>query len=115
MKFMNELKNQTNVAITENGALGYKTTFNALLDFNYKVPSLRKSMSSTLDVREVINSITDLETLYRYIFFLRDVRGGMGERKLFREFIGNLAKMEREELKMVIPLIPENYQHSYQV
>lgn len=107
MKFMNELKNQTNVAITENGALGYKTTFNALLDFNYKVPSLRKSMSSTLDVREVINSITDLETLYRYIFFLRDVRGGMGERKLFREFIGNLAKMEREELKMVIPLIPE--------
>lgn len=103
---MNELQRQANVAITENGAKGYATTFNTLLDFNYKVPSLRNVDVGTY-VREVINSVTDLETLYRYIFFLRDARGGMGERRLFREFIKQLALMEREELKMVIPLIPE--------
>lgn len=106
MKFMNELQRQANVAITENGAKGYATTFNTLLDFNYKVPSLRKADVGTY-VREVINSVTDLETLYRYVFFLRDARGGMGERRIFREFIKQLALMEREELKMVIPLIPE--------
>lgn len=106
MKFMNELQRQANVAITENGAKGYATTFNTLLDFNYKVPSLRKADVGTY-VRGVINSVTDLETLYRYVFFLRDARGGMGERRIFREFIKQLALMEREELKMVIPLIPE--------
>lgn len=106
MKFMEELERQTNVAITENGAIGYATTFNKLLDFNWKVPSFRGKDAKSY-VREVINSVTDLETLYRYIFFLRDVRGGMGERKLFREFIRELALMERDELKMVIPLISE--------
>ena len=34
---MNVLQRQANVVITENGAKGYATTFNALLDFNYKV------------------------------------------------------------------------------
>lgn len=106
MNFIDGLAKELNTAVTENGAIGYRTTFNTLLDFNYKVPSLRKDECSSF-VREVINSTKDLETLYRYIFFLRDVRGGMGERRLFREFIRQLALMEREELKMVIPLIPE--------
>ena len=39
--FMNELENELNVATTENGALGYKTTKSELVDFNFKVASYR--------------------------------------------------------------------------
>lgn len=107
MKFMNELEKQTNIAITENGAVGYATTFNTLLDFNFQVPSFRHKEDVGFYVREVINSVTDLETLYRYIFFLRDARGGMGERRLFRAFIRELALMRRQELVSLIPLVAE--------
>ena len=38
-----ELKKMENTSITENGALGYKTSNYALLDLNYAVSSLRHS------------------------------------------------------------------------
>ena len=41
---VNELKEQLaneSVSITENGALGYKTTSNPIVDFNFALPSLR--------------------------------------------------------------------------
>lgn len=45
MSFMDELKNtlddKYNYSMTENGALGYRTTTHPLLDLNFAVSSLR--------------------------------------------------------------------------
>ena len=109
MNFMELLEKQTNVAITENGAIGYKTTFNPLLDFNFKVPSYRYLPTQSLEaeIKNLIANTTDFEAFYRYLFFLRDVRGGMGERKVFRETLRILALKGRQEVKALIPLISE--------
>ena len=109
MTFIDELKNATNFSVTENGATGYKTTYNELLDFNFKVPSLRVANEKSLrtEVRSLINSISDKVLLYRYIFYLRDVRGGMGERRIFRMFIQELADSDFENINALIPLIAE--------
>lgn len=40
----NEFRKMENISITENGAMGYKTSNSALLDLNYAVSSLRNAM-----------------------------------------------------------------------
>ena len=72
MNFMEMLERKTNVAITENGAIGYKTTFNPLLDFNFKVPSYRYFPQQSLEteIKTLIAKTTDFESFYRYLFFL---------------------------------------------
>ena len=106
---MEILRKQTNVAITENGAIGYRTTFNPLLDFNFKVPSYRLLPQQSLEaeIKNLIAKTTNFEEFYRYLFFLRDVRGGMGERRLFRETLRILALKGRQEVKALIPIIAE--------
>ena len=49
MDFVNALKNELNTNVTENGLVGYKTTDSVLLDFNYKVPSMRRMDNTVLN------------------------------------------------------------------
>lgn len=82
MDFMNELaKNEK--SITENGAIGYKTTGHKLVDLNFGIPSYRAK--ADLDVFDQAFAEDKALTL-KWLLFLRDVRGGAGERKSFREF-----------------------------
>ena len=54
MDFMSNLKstlnNECNVSITENGAVGYRTTGKALLDLNFSVASLRRASEKDLSL-----------------------------------------------------------------
>ena len=82
MDFMNELaKNEK--SITENGAIGYKTTGHKLVDLNFGIPSYREK--ADLDIFDQAFAEDKALTL-KWLLFLRDVRGGAGERKSFREF-----------------------------
>lgn len=107
--FMTALQDETNKSVTENGAIGYNTTYNELLDFNYKVPSLRNASDEVLqrEVTLLISSIVDPELLLRYMFFLRDARGGMGERRIFRAMLKELAFREAPCVPRMLPLIVE--------
>ena len=105
--FMNALENKLNVTVTENGAVGYKTTGKALLDLNFAVSSLRHA-----DETEIINRFykafdEDPELAARWLFFARDIRGGLGERRLFKTVMGELAKRNPEYVENFIPLIAE--------
>lgn len=104
---MQQLKNEMNVSVTENGALGYKSTFNPLLDFDFKSPSYRNTLGVEGIIRDLIAVTKDWDTLFRYVFFLRDVRGGKGERHLFRTFLKQLAFVHPEKVRKVIPLVSE--------
>lgn len=72
------------ISVTENGAVGYKTTSNPFLDFNFKLPYYRRASYTeiTNDFKKLIDY--DVKLALRYLFFLRDVRGGLGERRIFR-------------------------------
>ena len=80
----NELKKRENTSVTENGAIGYKTSNSALLDLNFAVSSLRHS-----DEEEIIQLFDrafyeNKEYALKWLFFARDIREGIGERRLFR-------------------------------
>ena len=109
MDFVNALKNELNTNVTENGLVGYKSTDSVLLDFNYKVPSMRKMNDKSLnkEIDRLLDGVGDKEILFRYIFYLRDVRGGMGERRVFRAIIKRMAERRMKEVVSLIPLIAE--------
>ena len=109
MDFVNALKNELDTNVTENGLVGYKSTNSVLLDFNYKVPSMRKMDNTTLnkEIDKLLDGVEDKEILFRYIFYLRDVRGGMGERRVFRAIIKRMAERRMKEVVSLIPLIAE--------
>ena len=109
MDFVNALKNELNTNVTENGLVGYKRTDSILLDFNYKVPSMRRMDNNSLnkEIDKLLDGVDDKEILFRYIFYLRDVRGGMGERRVFRAVIKRMAERHMKEVVHIIPLIAE--------
>lgn len=111
MTFMNNLNatmNSTyNVSMTENGAFGFKTTGKKLLDINFSVSSLRN-----MSEKEVINKFMDVfyenkMLAIKWLFFASDVRGGLGERRLFRICMKYLGENHPKIAKEVIGLIPE--------
>lgn len=91
MNFIEALEKATNTSTTENGAIGYATTGKALVDFNFKIPSYRNKRNSNkliVDFAKVWNE--DKELAIKYLFYLRDIRGGIGERDSFRACIKEL-------------------------
>ena len=55
MDFMENLKNtlgeEFNVSVTENGAVGYRTSGKELLDINFAVSSLRNESEASIEKR----------------------------------------------------------------
>ena len=109
MEFMNEMKKTQDIGTlvhTENGALGHKTTGKYLLDLNFSVSSLR-NMKETDVARKFIAAFEEDPVLaMRWLFFARDVRGGMGERRLFRVCMKALAIRNSALAESLVPLVP---------
>lgn len=87
MDFMSNLKstlnNECNVSVTENGAVGYRTTGKALLDLNFSVASLRRASEKDIFNRFTKVFFEDKVLAMKWLFYARDVRGGLGERSCF--------------------------------
>ena len=85
--FVDILKDELNCSETENGALGYKTTGSKLVDFNFNIASYRSKPKNKIqtDFKAVWNE--NKEYALKYLFYVRDVRAGIGERDLFRTCI----------------------------
>lgn len=99
-------KNYNNKSMTENGAVGYKTTTKALLDLNFKVSSLR-SQSEEYIVNEFIKVYHESpKYAVKWLFFLRDVLEGMGERRTFRVCLHYLAVSQSKIAQAVIGFVP---------
>jgi hypothetical protein len=80
----NELSNAKQMTMTENGALGYQTSGSALIDINYKVSSLRQADEDEIIALFDAAFEENKEYALKWLFFARDVREGLGERRLFR-------------------------------
>lgn len=109
--FMNDLKEtlneDMNVAITENGAVGYRTTGKELLDINFSVTSMR-NMSEQQIVDKFVKAFYENKLLaVKWLMYARDCREGVGERRLFRVCMKYLAEQHIDIAKAVIELIPE--------
>jgi len=109
--FMNNLKRTLgedfNVSVTENGAVGYRTSGKELLDLNFAVSSLRSETSKHIKQRFAKAFFEDKLLAIKWLFFAGDVRGGLGERRLFRIGMEYLANNEKDIAVKLLKLIPE--------
>jgi hypothetical protein len=108
---INELKatieKENNYQITENGAVGYKSTGSLLVDLNFRVSSMRNGVTPS-DIHLFIESMKEnLEYTIKWLFFMRDVRFGMGERKAFQTLYMKFAKYYPLEAKATLKLVAE--------
>ena len=88
MSFINNLQANineiNNMKRTENGAIGFKSSSKKLVDMNFQIPQYRKA-SETAIQKDFCDAMSENELLaVLWMFFTRDVRGGLGERRLFR-------------------------------
>ena len=89
--FMNGLKNASNYAVTENGAVTHKSTRSDLLDMFAMGAAMRTR--SNEDVILMFRKAFAENPVYalKCLFYIRDVRGGQGERRFFRVAMKDLA------------------------
>ena len=93
--------------LTENGAVGYETTGKALVDLNFAVASLRNEEEDKIIKRFIPAFYEDRVLAMKWLFFLRDVRGGLGERRAFRIIIKYLAQSAPEMTGNLIEIMAE--------
>lgn len=102
----NELNDQYNVSRTENGALGYATC-TPLVDMNFKVTSYR-NMTDAQIISDFVDALNEnFELAVAWLFYARDVREGLGERRLFRTLFRNLAETHPDLVKGLLGQIAE--------
>lgn len=104
---LNAMKRANNVTYTENGGLTYKSTMNGLLDL-FALGGSYRSRSDEDCIFLFKKAFDEDPTLaLKCLFYLRDVRGGQGERRFFRVVIRWLANNKREFMVRNLKLVPE--------
>lgn len=107
---LNGLKDATNYTMTENGGITYKTTKSDLLDMFAMGAAMRNRPDS--DVILMFHKAFAENPVYalKCLFYIRDVRGGQGERRFFRVVIKDMATYSnstQEAIARNMKLIPE--------
>lgn len=98
--------NEENQAFTENGMPAFNSTNDYLVDFFYNAPSGRRIKALVKYNGYAMAHAQDPTAALRLLFWLRDIRGGSGERNTFRAIIHFAAIYGRFKSEH-IPLIPE--------
>ena len=104
--FMDGLTNETNFGLTENGAIKRKTTKSAILDMFAMCGSYRNRTDEDciLAFKNALDE--DISLAMKCLFYLRDIRGGQGERRFFRVCYRWLANNYPEIAKRNLENIP---------
>jgi len=104
---LNFLKNEANSTYTENGALAYRSTQSFCLDMFFKAGAMRNS--SAKEIAETIARAyaEDPDKTMKIIFFARDARGGLGERRFFRIAVSALMEFAPEAVRRNLEFFPE--------
>lgn len=102
-KLASRFAQESNITQTENGAKTYRSSLNAVLDFFYLAPT-RQGQDNTDLFMQAFEENPNLAI--KCAFYLRDIRGGKGQRKTFRDILAYLAKNERSIFNSVVPYAP---------
>lgn len=110
--FMDELQKEAvcvlpNISVTENGAIGYETSGDKLVDLNFMLSSMRNYSEDEIwsCFLAAYNENPTLSVLW--LFFARDIRGGCGERRVFRAIFSRLAARNPYLATKLLRLIPQ--------
>lgn len=101
------LKNEANKTYTENGAAALKTSGSECLDLFASIGAMRHAADEAVTAKFVRAFAEDADTAMKILFYARDIRGGLGERRVFRTIIKWLAFAHPSVLRKNIAHIPE--------
>lgn len=104
--FMNQLSNDFNYKRTENGALAHRTTNSAVYDM-FAMGAAYRSRSDEDCILLFKNAYEENPTLaLKCLFYIRDCRGGQGERRFFRTCFRWLAENKPNVARRNLKYIP---------
>ena len=104
---LNELKKEANRAMTENGAAALLTTGSDCLDLFASIGALRNAEDQEIIVRFTRAFAEDRDMAMKMLFYSRDVRGGLGERRVFRTILKYLADAEPASVRKNLHFVAE--------
>jgi hypothetical protein len=100
--FVSAVQNQS--ARTANGMLARKSTANACVDLFFKIGASR---GKDVTKEFVAAYVEDKEVALRIAQWVRDARGGAGEREIFRQILKYLDKHEPSDAARLLMKVPE--------
>ena len=105
MNFAQAMNEETTHTFTENGAMAKNTSGDKLVDFYSTAGALRQADDNR--ILRLFDDAYSVDKLLatKILFYARDIRGGLGERKLFRTIIKHMAMYHPEALRPNLDLI----------
>lgn len=105
MNFAEAAKNNATWTRTENGAVALNTTGDARLDLFGSIGSLRTA--EDMRINTLFEEAYKVDPLFatKIAFYARDIRGGLGERRVFRTILRDMAEFHPEALRPNLDLI----------
>ena len=106
MSFVEITKELLNKTLTENGDKAYKSTLSPCLDYFALCGGKRFDLSRCASL--FVNAfMDDKKTALKLLFFTRDIKRGLGERRMFRFLFNGLCNTYPEIAKELVAYIPE--------
>lgn len=104
---LNYLKQEANKTVTENGAATHITTESDCLDLFAAIGALRRESDSEIEARFIRAFTENRDIAMKLLFFARDIRGGLGERRVFKVILNWLAKNEPSTVRKNLTYVAE--------
>ena len=106
-EFLKNLKEDNNYGYTENGGIKHTSTLNSVLDMFAMGGSMRNRSEDDIITMFAKAYDEDPTLALKCLFYLRDVRGGQGERRFFRICFKWLANENPAEVEHLIGYVAE--------
>ena len=108
MNFSDAIRNQSNLKETENGQLAFKSTgYSKVLDLFAVAGALRTRENYEVETKIADAFAENPMLAIKLAFYTRDVRGGLGERKVGRAMLSWFAKRHPEIMNKNLGYVPE--------
>lgn len=101
------LKQESNKTVTENGAVTLKSTLSDCLDLFAIIGAIRHESDEEIINRFMRAYTENKDIAMKLLFYARDIRGGLGERKVFRVILKWLAQKEPKTVRKNLVYISE--------
>lgn len=101
------IKNEMNLTRTENGAVTLSSSGSDCLDLFASIGALRRADDAEITARFLRTYLENPDLAMKTLFFARDIRGGLGERRVFRVILYWLARNCSSSVKKNLPMIAE--------
>ena len=105
--FIDSMKQDQNYTFTENGALAHKSTMDKVYDMFAFGGAYRNRSDEDIILLFKEAFETDPKYAMRCLFYLRDVRGGQGERRFFRVAYKWLCNTKPKAARKYLKFLPE--------